>query len=170
MKTYLFIALLVLISGCTHYSSLDYSVAIDDGTNFSKEHLEQIDEILINEQGKEKAGEFRYYLSKTNGHSPTDVMVIEFAGQNLKVTVGRLSGAKGFSREWVNSFKNGTKEIIEKAIGKTVVINEVVKDRSATYWEKLGLKEATFKFTERGIKSESSIGESAFKWDSVKKY
>ena len=127
MKNCLLIVLLVLLTGCTHYSSLEFSVTLNDGNNFTKENLERIDEILIKEQGKEKAGEFRYYLSKTDGYTPTDIMIIESTGQFLSVSVGRLSGAKGFSAKWVESFKSGTKDIIEKAVGNEVVIKEVPK-------------------------------------------
>lgn len=125
MKHILLVILLVLASGCTHHSSLQYSVSLNDGSSFSKKDLNRIDEILTNEQEKEKAGEFRYYLSKTNGYSPTDLMIIEPSGQNLKITVGRLSGMKGFSKKWVNEFKKGTKGIIEKAVGKKAIIKEM---------------------------------------------
>ncbi len=42
--------------------------------------------------------------------------------------------------------------------------------QSANHWEKVGLKQATFKVTQSGIESESSVGKSEFEWASIEKH
>ena len=84
----------------------------------------KIEENLVTEQEKEKAGPNSYYLSKTNGHSPTDIMRLKKTETGISISVSRFSGSKGFSKKWTKSFEDGTKAIIEKTTGKKIELIE----------------------------------------------
>ena len=120
MMTKYILLLVVLLSACTFHSALNYDVRSLDGEIFTDDDLLKIDEYLLTEQEKEKAGPGRYYLSKTNGFTPTDFLTLKRTEAGILVTASRLSGSKGFSKKWTKAFEEGTKAIIEKSTGKNV--------------------------------------------------
>lgn len=124
MTKYILILLAALLSSCTFHSGLNYDVRSLDGQVFTDDDLMKIDEYLTTEQEKEKAGPNSYYLSKTNGFFPTDIMRLNKTETGISVSVSRLSGSKGFSRKWTKLFEDGTKAIIEKTTGKKVELIE----------------------------------------------
>ena len=130
MKNIISFFIIILLTACTHISTLNYEVQSLSGNTFTQEDLNKIDRFLVKNQNKEKASSGNsYYLwsFRKQGYGPTDVMTIENNKKVISINVTRFSSALGFSKKWIEQFEKGTKYIIEKATGKKVALVEIVK-------------------------------------------
>jgi len=121
LKQFLTLFCLVLMSGCTTISTLNYEATTNTEGGFAIEDLKKIDASC---KSKVPDSPGSCYIAKNQSH--WDIVTVEHSEDKLSISVTRLSKyLRDFSEGWKQKFVSGMKEVIQNATNKPVKITQL---------------------------------------------
>ncbi len=121
MKHLLTSLCLVLLSGCTTISTLNYEATTDIEGGFGVEDFKKVDASC---KTKVPDSPGSCYIAKNQSH--WDIVTVEHSENKLSISVTRLSKyLTDFSEDWKQKFVSGMKEVIQNATNKPVEISQL---------------------------------------------